>query len=166
MTSLQDSIPTSADTLSQAFTAFQIDKLYEPDPVRFTFDTVGWPILGALVMLGLLVAGYFWFRHYQRNQYRREALKSLDLIKQDQALEVFVVLKRTAIHAFGREKVGALSGTEWLKFLDSTGKDVRMLSQGKQIQSVIYEGVQLPSEAHRQILSNAKLWVKTHAVKL
>lgn len=166
MIQLQDSIATASDTVTNALAAIEMGNLYEPDPVRFTFDTVGWPILGGLLLLGMLVAGYFWFRHYQRNQYRREALKSLDLIKQDQALEVFVVLKRTAIHAFGREKVGALSGTEWLKFLDSTGKDVRMLSQGRQIQSVIYEGVQLPSEAHRQILSNAKLWVKTHAVKL
>lgn len=163
---LQDSISANSDTLSNAFTAFDAGKLYEPDPVRFSFETIGWPVLGGLVFLGLLIAGFIWFRHYHRSRYRREALKRLNLIRQDQALEIFVVLKRTAIHAFGRENVGTLAGTEWLKFLESTGKNVRMLGQEKQIRSVIYQNEPLPPDAHREIVSNAKLWVKTHAVKL
>lgn len=166
MTPLQDSIAAKTDTSSNALAAFELGKLYEPDPVGFSFETTGWPILGGLVFLGAMIAGYFWYRHYRRNHYRRDALKRLALVKQDQALEIFVVLKRTAIHAFGRERVGTLSGTDWLKFLESTGKNVRMLGQDKQIQSAIYQNEPLPSDAHRQIMSNAKLWVKTHAVKL
>jgi len=166
MIQLQDSITTTSDTVANALAAFDPGKLYEPDPVQFTFETIGWPILGGLILLGLLIAAYFWYRHYQRNSYRREALKSLDSIKQDQALEIFVVLKRTAIHAFGREKVGPLSGTEWLRFLEQTGKNVRLVTQAKPIQNAVYQAAPIAPDVQRQILSNAKQWVRTHAVKL
>lgn len=166
MIHLQDSIATASDTLANALAPFEMGELYEPAPVPFTFETIGWPILGGLILLGLLIAAYLWYRHYQRNFYRREALKSLDSIRQDQAMEIFVVLKRTAIHAFGREKVGPLSGTEWLRFLEQTGKNVTLVVQEKSIQTAIYQAVPIAPDVQRQILSNAKQWVRTHAVKL
>ncbi|GAA0877623.1 hypothetical protein GCM10009119_05910 [Algoriphagus jejuensis] len=166
MIHLQDSIAAQADTTANPLAQFEMGKLYEPDAVKFSFETVGWPILGGLILLGLLVAAFFWYRHYRRNAYRREALKSLDSIGQGETMEIFVVLKRTAIHAFGREKVGRLSGAEWLKFLESSGKNVKMLGRDKQIQLAIYQNEALPSEARQAIISNAKQWVKTHAVKL
>jgi len=166
MIQLQDSIVTASDTSANALASFEMGKLYEPDPVPFTFETIGWPILGGLIVLGLVIAAYLWYRHYQRNFYRREALKSLDSIRQDQALEIFVVLKRTAIHAFGRDKVGPLSGTEWLRFLERTGKNVRLVTQEKSIQTAVYQAAPIAPDVQRQILSNAKQWVRTHAVKL
>ncbi|MBN7813229.1 DUF4381 domain-containing protein [Algoriphagus sp. H41] len=160
----QDSV--AQDTTSALLRQFEVGKLYEPEPVRFSFETVGWPILGGLLVLGLLVAAFFWYRSYARNRYRREALRHLEGIKADQAVEVFVVLKRTAIHAFGREKVSPLSGSEWLKFLEATGKNVRLLAQDVHIQSAIYRSQPMPAEAYSLVLSNAKQWVRTHAVKL
>lgn len=162
----QDSAAVKQDSTSTLLQQFEVGKLYEPEPVRFSFETVGWPVLGGVVLIALLIAAFFWYRHYQRNFYRREALKTLSSIQPDQALEIFVVLKRTAIHAFGREKVGVLSGTQWLKFLESTGKNVRLTAQDAQIQSAIYQNTPLSTESYSQIISNAKQWVRTHAVKL
>jgi hypothetical protein len=167
MIHLQDSTAAQSDTTSNALAPFEMGKLYEPDPVRFSFETIGWPILGSLILIGLLIASYFWYRHYQRNLYRREALKTLEAItKPEQALEIFVVLKRTAIHAFGREKVGGLAGRDWLQFLEKTGKNVTLANQERQIQTAIYQAEPISSDAQRQILSNAKQWIRTHAGKL
>ncbi|PZX48520.1 DUF4381 domain-containing protein [Algoriphagus chordae] len=162
---VQDSIANQQDSLSQGLAPLQLGPLFEPDPVKFSFETIGWPILGGLILVGLLIAFYFWLRSYKRNHYRREALKKLDSIRQaDQTLEIFVVLKQAAMHAFGREKVGDLTGNDWLAFLEKTGKGVRILSQEDAIQTAIYKSVPLSVEAQHHILSNAKKWVRTHAV--
>jgi len=164
---LQDTLAPQSDTVGTAIAALQVGRLYEPDPVQFTFETVGWPILGTLVIVILVIAGFFIYRNYRRNQYRREALRTLDQISQpDQVLTIFMVLKKTAIHAFGREKVAGLSGNEWLKFLERTGKNIHIIDQEKHVESSLYQSEPLPEDAQHQILSNAKKWIRTHAVKL
>ena len=77
--------------------------------------------------------------------------------------QVFVVLKRVAIHVFGREKVGNLYGNSWLSFLDKTGKEVRLLRFEKQITDSIYQDRLPDPQAQKEILSQAQKWIKTHA---
>lgn len=164
---VQDTIAAQSDIEETTIAAFQLGELYEPSPVQFTFETVGWPILGALVIVVLLIIAFYSYRNYRRNQYRREALRVLEGISRpDQVLAIFMVLKKTAIHAFGREEVAGLSGIEWLKFLERTGKNVQIIDQEKQVESSLYRSEPLPVDAQHQILSNAKKWIRTHAAKL
>ncbi|WPR75249.1 DUF4381 domain-containing protein [Algoriphagus sp. NG3] len=139
--------------------------IYEPPAVSFSFDTIGWTVLGGALMLGLLILLFFLIRRYQHNQYRREAMAALQSIasNEQEFSQVFILLKRVAIRTFGREKVGALYGASWLGFLDKTGKGVGLLRYEKQIESLIYQDKVPDPEVRRNILSQAHKWIKTHA---
>jgi hypothetical protein len=110
----------------------QLKEIVDPESVGFMPQTVGW-----LILFILLVALMSWwalrrYRRWQANQYRRDALAELEVLREqmlqaDQpavALSSLAVLvKRTALHSFPREKVAALTGRDWLQFLtdSSTG---------------------------------------------
>lgn len=143
----------------------EMGPLYEPPPIPFTFETGGWSVLAGLLLLVLAVSGFFWIRHYLRNRYRREALAELERMGEGpEALpRVFVVLKRTAIHAFGRERVAQLYGREWLGFLDETGKQVGLSQYEQQVADALYRQQLLADAPYRDILLRAKTWIRTHA---
>jgi len=139
--------------------------LYEPPPVKFHFETPGWYMLGALLILGVIFILIRGTARYIRNKYRRDALRELNALETASAIfpGVFVILKRTAMHAFGRQQVGPLYGKEWLHFLESTGKEINLTAYQEQIADAVYAGKSIEGEVRNSILSNAKKWVKTHA---
>lgn len=101
-----------------------------PAPVDMTPQTIGWTVLGALLIVLLVWGTIQAIRRYRRNRYRREALTELDRLQglssggdgRVAALrEVPVLVKRTALCAWPRETVADLAGNEWLRFLASTG---------------------------------------------
>ncbi|HEY4165555.1 MAG TPA: DUF4381 domain-containing protein [Reyranella sp.] len=81
----------------------------------------GWWVVGAacVVAAGFAVAAAV--RHWQRNAYRREALRALDSADDR---DISAILKRAALAAFPREQVASLNGAAWLAFLDRTGGTV------------------------------------------
>lgn len=145
--------------------SIQLHELYEPDPVTFRFETPGWYILAGIILMFGLVVVFWQIRKYLKNRYRREALQELKYLENATGVfpQLFVVLKRTAIHAFGREQVAYLYGKEWLSFLEKTGKDVRMTDYHPLISRAIYAGIELEQETQRAILLSAKKWIRTHA---
>lgn len=153
------------DTASAFGPPPELTPLYEPDPVAFTFETIGWKVVAGLLLIGLMVLAYVLTRNYIRNRYRREALAELERMEggPGEVPRIFAVLKRTAIQAFGREKVADLHGREWLRFLEQTGKQVRLLDYESQILGATYGSGETASQTMVEILSNAKKWVKTHA---
>lgn len=75
----------------------------------------------------LLVIAIFWWRWYQRTRTRRYAYRELEAIYQryQQAgdpqrylYELNLLLRRLAVRNFQRDKVAALTGEDWLDFLD------------------------------------------------
>ncbi|WP_215224955.1 DUF4381 domain-containing protein [Echinicola shivajiensis] len=161
-----DSIPTNDSTAVAQL--LQGAKLYEPESVKFSFETVGWTIVGVILLLGVLVLMFIVVRRYIRNKYRREALKSIKSIsgEEQRLLEVFVVLKNTAMKTFGRKKVGGLYGHDWLAFLEKTGKQVKFLDREEEFLSALYKNALLSQEGKHKLLVNAEKWVKTHAREL
>jgi len=143
-------------------TTIQFHDLYKPPSVKFTFETPGWYILSAIVFIIVLVVAILQIRKYIKNRYRREALHELENTSLSVS-QIFVILKNTAMHAFGREKAGPLFGNEWLTFLDKTGKQVRMTDHRESIGKAIYEGKEIEQETQVNIMSNAKKWIRTHA---
>lgn len=149
-------------------TDLQLGDLYEPAPFPFKFETPGWYILSGLLFLALMLIIIQQTRRYIKNRYRREAINELENLSKGTALfpQLFVVLKRTAMHSYGREHVGELYGKEWLAFLDKTCKGVKLLDYQEQIHLAIYGGQEIEPAAQKIILSNALRWVKSHASKL
>jgi hypothetical protein len=162
MKQLQDTLDTATAPDSASV---ELGALYEPPPVSFSFEPVGWSILAGILIVGVLILAIVLVRNYIRNRYRRDALQTLDSIAQQEsaANQIFVLLKQVAIQAYGRERVGPLYGKEWLQFLDSTGKDVQLQQYEDQLKPAMYAGQGFSRETKNKIVLNAKQWIKTHA---
>jgi hypothetical protein len=148
--------------------SIELHDLYEPDPVQFRFETPGWYILAGLIFIFVILVMIQQTKKHIKNRYRREAITEIENIGQAPAAipQLFVVLKKTAMHAFGREQVGQLYGKEWLAFLEKTGKGVELTDYQEQIYSIMYGGKEIEFQTQKMILSNALKWVKSHASKL
>ena len=96
-----------------------------PEPVSFLPQTLGWQLLGVVL---LLLMGGLMGRRLQRawqQRYRHEGLAALEraasLPWAEQVLAVQHVLKTVAIYAYPERDLAALSGPAWLDFLAQTG---------------------------------------------
>jgi hypothetical protein len=156
-----------------------LEKLHEillSDPVSWMPQTVGWYAIFGLI---LFVAGWWVYgrlRRFRKNRYRRLALAELAFIernlrqpeKRAKALaEIPVLLKGTALSAFPRSEVAALSGERWLSFLDKTmdGRDFTE-GEGRLLPELAYAPgtriSKLPDETIDKLLRLARQWIKTH----
>jgi len=83
-----------------------------------------WWLVGGLLVLLLLVVFIRWYRrtHVRRYAYAElEAIQARYQQSQDAArylYEVNLLLRRIAVRNFSRDKVAALTGEDWLEFLD------------------------------------------------
>ena len=78
------------------------------------------PLAKGLCALLLLLLMFFIWRQIQRyraNAYRRAALSELQQSGSDPA-QIAEILRRTALVAYPRAKVAALTGDDWLQFLN------------------------------------------------
>lgn len=137
--------------------------LYEPSPIAFTFETIGWSILAALLALIILTVVIFQIRKYIRNRYRREAIAEMEGLSQAPLSSTLVIVKRVAIQVFGREQVGSLHGREWLEFLEGSAKHVQFVCYEQNINQVLYTDQPVAEPLQQEIMSNAKNWIRHHA---
>jgi hypothetical protein len=101
----------------------QLRDIHLPPAVSWWPPAPGWWALLALV---LIVAGvvYAIVVRRRRNRWRGSALTELTRLRDaapEQVLrEVSVLLRRVAISCYPRQEVAALTGADWLAFLDRT----------------------------------------------
>jgi hypothetical protein len=105
----------------------QLRDIHLPEPVSWWPPAPGWWLLAVLVLIALAAISLFFYKRYQHNSFRRQALQLLEnhfldwQHNQNTSLylqQVNSVLKRTALLCFPEADVAALSGTEWTLFLD------------------------------------------------
>lgn len=150
----------------------ELQEISIPEPVSYRPQTVGWVLLAALA-LGLAAAALaVWRKSRSRNRYRREALRELERLRGNpdpvQRLRLLPgLIKQTALAAAGREKAAALSGEEWLRFLDETagGDDFRS-GPGRLLPQLSYASPatlkRLPAVEAEGVLNAAERWIKRH----
>lgn len=155
-----------------------LDRLHDilvPAPVPFWPPAPGWWwVIGAVAVL-LLVLLLRAFSLWQRNRYRREALRALAALEpavRDPArragalLELAGLLKRVAVTAYPRVQVARLTGAEWSSFLDRTAEGAAF-SQGPGV--VLQAAVSNPRTAAsldepsiHELLQTARGWIRRH----
>ena len=151
-----------------------IGVLMEPDPIKFSFGAPGWYILLGLLLLFLLIYGAINYIKYQRNRYRREAIEILlNLELSTDRTSYFItrvaaVLKRVAISSYGRMEVGALTGKEWLVYLDRKNSRMQVLSENPRIllTEQLYQSSakQATVKDLEELRSTSLEWIKKHRV--
>jgi hypothetical protein len=140
----------------------QLAPLRTPDPIGFwPLAPVWWVVIGLLV-IALSFLCFQLLKRYQRNSYRREALKWLSELQEAnsdvQALSG--ALKATALNAYEATSVASLSDESWPNFLREScsklsGDALDVLSR-----------VHAPNPGVVSALDwrDAALWVKYHEV--
>jgi hypothetical protein len=103
-----------------------LDRLHDivvPPPAAWWPPAPAWYAVGAVTSGLIVVAGWRLAAGWRRNRYRRAALAELRRMPRDAGCVPGLarLLKRTALAAFPRERVAALTGEPWLRFLNATG---------------------------------------------
>jgi hypothetical protein len=110
------------------------------------------------------------------NRYRRQALTDLDLIEEAFAngasrhgavLQIPALLKRTALGAWPRTDVAALSGEPWIEFLRARGMPVdrtleRLLTELEYRPSTFDD---ITAKEARRCAERAREWIRLHRVE-
>jgi len=130
----------------------------------------GWYALAAGLLIALAWSVYRWSVRYRRNRYRRAALAELAEIEAGQDKDAVkalpALLKRTAMHAYPRKQVAALSGDEWQTFLNAhcqarpfTGEAGMLLSR------LAYQTADIKNADLQPLIKGISLWIEQHRVE-
>jgi hypothetical protein len=146
-----------------------VGDILEPEPLHFTFETIGWKVLAFLIIVIASVFLYKWLKLFRKNKYRREAIKKLQLIEvensdsQSKINDINIILKQVAIVTFGREHVAELYGNDWFSFLDSKSKKSEFVKYSNNFTDAIYSSKTFDDTTLRTIYKLAKTWIHEHS---
>jgi hypothetical protein len=151
---------------SQVVSPTALDKLhgfYQPPPVPWTPQTLGWYIVFGILALLVVWLTIWKIRNWRRNRYRREALRELTSASPEQ---LSGLLKRTALAAWPREHVASLSGDKWIDFLvESSDIPSFRENPGRLIEQIAFASASLSSEDETVLRDLSKRWVRRHRVQ-
>lgn len=148
----------------------QLHPLREPALIGWWPLAPGWWLSLAILLLVLAGTGWWLYRRYQRNSYRRQGLRQLDSIRrqydhqQDTGTAVQAInalLKAVALQAYPRRDIAALSGDAWQEFLRDSAP------QGPAFESAALTAQYRPSAEHIDIaalLQASRNWISRHEV--
>ncbi|HEY6977285.1 MAG TPA: DUF4381 domain-containing protein [Chitinophagaceae bacterium] len=152
----------------------QYGQLIEPEKVLFTFGAPGWYVLGVLILLLIAALAWLIYRNYQKNLYRKNALKWLAAEEANYAnsnapiallYETNMLLKRIAIARYGRSMAAGIRGNEWIVFLNkSRGKPLFDEKEGYLLQNELYAAGTSDADysSVNIFLNKAKEWIRKH----
>jgi hypothetical protein len=150
----------------------RLHDIVAPPPTPWWPPAPGWLWLLGFAALVALYAATRWFVRWQRNRYRREALAELarleadasDPSKRANALAgLSVLLKRTALTAYGREAVASLTGQAWFEFLDGTGGTHFADGPGSALESAVYRAnADYDGVKTDDLFAEVRRWIRGH----
>ena len=76
---------------------------------------------------------------------------------------LLALLKIVATQRYGRPKVASLSGMEWWRFLESTGKETPFGQYADKISIALFSEEGLDDQTLKTLQRLTKTWIKTHA---
>ncbi len=148
--------------------ALQLRDIHLPPEPGFWPPAPGWWILVILLIVLLVWAARTALRHYRLRRQRQRILAMLDELEQDtntvtpqRIARISSLLRRLALMHYPRQQVAALTGTDWLCFLDESGGNGRFShGPGQVLASGPYQST-LPSDLDIGALSVLlRDWIK------
>ena len=152
-----------------------LDRLHDivvPAPVPWWPPAPGWLWLMGFAGVVVLAVLLRLFIRRQRNRYRREALAEVGRLvarlqrgepPADIAGGLAVVLKRTAITAYSRARVAALTGGAWYVFLDRSAGTRFSDGLGATMERAVYGGAGAEDASIRDFAVEIRNWIRNHA---
>ena len=143
-----------------------------PPPVSLWPQT--WTLRVAIVLLlaAAILALWHFIQAWRANRYRREAFFELDEIgrrldaseaRGERLVELSMLVRRTALVAFPREKVAPLVGSPWLDFLDrSYGGQEFSQGAGRLLASGPYQRGAPDREQLAALAALVRRWIRGH----
>ena len=148
----------------------ELEPLFEPKPITFSFNTRAWYALGSIVLLLFIYVLVTQLKKYNKNRYRRYGVRHLDTFDISKSNdinyivnEIRILLKQLAIKRYGRQKVAALYGEDWLKFLESKGENTPFSQNTILINKYIILSTEKEKKELIKLVEVSKKWIKTHA---
>lgn len=138
-----------------------LSEVPEPAPISMMPQTGGWLVMLVLLLVGLLYGLRRAFMRHKANAYRRAALAELHSLPATPAAPAAYadLLRRTALVAFPRSDVAALTGADWLAFLDQTyGGSGFSQGAGQTIATAPYR----PTDTPKGLQPLVQKWIKSH----
>ena len=144
-----------------------IDEISLPEPVSLWPSTIGWKLLALALAAYAILKMVQSARRWWRNRYRREALRRLSLLASDAQLAALpVLLKATALQAYPREQVAALSGDAWLEFMDTHCVAAPFEGDiGKNLLDIAYRPksqLRLSESQVNALMGASRIWIEHH----
>lgn len=144
-----------------------IDEIILPEAISLWPSTLGWKLLALFLFVFAAFKTTKAIRRWWHDRYRREALRRLSALAPEAKLASLpLLLKATALHAYPREQVAALSGEQWLGFLDAHCKKVSFcVGTGSRLLDIAY----LPEEQWclneaqaNELIGMSRTWIAQH----
>ena len=146
-----------------------LNPLRQPEPVAWWPPAPGWYVVLAALLILSVVFAFRWLKAWRRDTYRRQAVRELAAIRAQgraAARQLPLLLKRTALAAWPRQRVAVLSGAQWHAFLDSTaGTDRFGREAGALLDRLAYAGRGEPGvsdEEFARVCALAESWIRKH----
>ena len=146
-----------------------IEEIQAPGPVSWLPQTLGWQVLAGLLLLWLLNLGRRRWQYWRRNRYRKFALLQLKAITTSaqesnrQLAAIAALLKATALQAYPRKEIAALSGSAWLDWLDQrTARPCFSKTDELLTQQLYRDHREIGDEELKQLTLAIATWIREH----
>ena len=116
--------------------------IHLPPAVAIWPPALGWWIVAVVLLLIVVFCGMWISRRFERRKPKTEALRLLNNLQNqqnntDESLEILrdlsQLLRRVALTFCADENAASLHGSEWLEFLDRTGKTTEFTQGAGQV---------------------------------
>jgi len=133
--------------------ALQLRDIHLPAEPGLWPPAPGWWMLTALLLILLVWAARVAIRRYRLRRQRQKILAMLDELEQDtdrnatpeKIAQLSILLRRLALTRYPRRRVAALTGRDWLTFLDDSGGKGRFSQGPGQVLSTAPYQARLPA---------------------
>ncbi len=162
-------LPTLPDVFGN-YAVRGITEILAPESVRWLPTTVGWKVLGLVLLVVALRQAWRSWQHWLRNRYRGAAIRELEIIAttsgtpQAQLAAISRLLKATALQAYPREEIAALTGRDWTEWLNATGGQATFSNESSYLLAEhVYRGqAEVNGQALASLRDTSRLWIKQH----
>ncbi|NND66923.1 MAG: DUF4381 domain-containing protein [Halioglobus sp.] len=143
----------------------QLAPLRQPEQISWWPPAPGWWVLAAVLLALLAFALYRLWQRYQRNAYRRQALRQLALLREEASdsrefvTALNALLKSTALAAYPRRDIAAQHGARWCTFLNDSLEPEQQFAA--EFIDAAYTGADVALDRER-LAHSAECWIRRH----